>query len=298
MRDEIAEKVFRDIMRHIPLEGKTAAELRESFETLCKEYDSSQKLVKEKIRIKDVDAYWVYPPGTPEGPVILFFHGGAFILGSTRDHLEVIGRLSRASGIRVLSIDYRLAPEHPFPTPGEDCLEAYLWLTRGGLSPDKICLAGDSAGGTLVLNTLIRLRDMGEKMPAGAYCMSPGTDMNYDSDSIKRNLKTDWLTPDTFAGVSILYLAGADPNLPGASPIHADLKGLPPLLIQAGTAEMLLDDSIKFAKKARKAGVDVTLELADGMFHCWQLFSSKLPQGQEALESAGRFIKHLLVQDQ
>ncbi len=296
MRDEASEKVFRDIMRHVPLAGKTAGELRESFETLCREYDSAQELIKEKIRIKDIDAFWVYPPGTPEGPVILFFHGGAFILGSTGDHIEVIGRLSRASGVRVLSIDYRLAPEHPFPVANGDCLEAYLWLTGGGLSSGNICLAGDSAGGTLVLNTLLRLKDMGEKMPAGAYCMSPGTDMNHDSDSIKRNLKTDWLTPDTFAGVKILYLAGAAPNLPGASPLYADLKGLPPLLIQAGTAEMLLDDSIKFAGKARKAGVDVTLELLDGMFHCCQLFASKLPQGQEALESAGRFIRWVLHQ--
>lgn len=292
MRDATAEKVFRDIMGHIPLAGKTASELRISFERLCMEYDSAQELVKEKIWINEIDAYWVYPPGTPEGTVILFFHGGAFMVGSTGDHIEVIGRLSRASGMRVLSADYRLAPEQAYPVPVNDCLGAYLWLINKGTSPDKICLAGDSAGGTLVLNTLLRLKDMGEKMPACAYCMSPATDMNCCYDSIQRNLKTDWLTMDTFAGIKILYLAGTDPGLPGVSPIHADLKGLPPLLIQAGTEEMLLDDSIKFKDKAKKAGVDVSLELLDGMFHCPQLFASILPQGQDALESAGRFIRH------
>jgi epsilon-lactone hydrolase len=296
MRDEVAEKVFRDIMRHIPLAGKTTPELRISFEKLCMEYDSAQELVKEKVRIKNFDAYWVYPPGTPEGPVILFFHGGAFIVGSTMDHIEVIGRLSGVSGMRVLSVDYRLAPEHPFPAASDDCLDAWLWLMGNGVSPNEICLAGDSAGGTLVLNTLIRLRDMGEQMPACAYCMSPATDMNCGRDSIRRNYKTDWLTRDTFAGIRILYLAGADAGLPGVSPIHAALKGLPPLYIQAGTAEMLLDDSTGFADKAKNAGVDVRLELLDGMFHCPQLFASKLPQGEKALKSAGRFISQTIHQ--
>jgi acetyl esterase/lipase len=294
MRDKIAEKVFRDIMRHIPLAGKNTPELRVSFEKLCMEYDSGLKLVKEKIRIKEIDAYWVYPQGTPEGPVILFFHGGAFIVGSTRDHIDIIGRLSMASGMRVLSVDYRLAPEHAYPVPVDDCVDVWLWLIDKGISPDEICLAGDSAGGTLVLNMLIRLRDMGEIMPACAYCMSPATDMNCSCDSIQRNLRTDWLTMDTFAGIRILYLAGADPGLPGVSPIHADLKGLPPLYIQAGTEEMLLDDSTAFADKAKKAGVDVRLELLDGMFHCPQLFASELPQGQNALNSAGRFISQAI----
>ncbi len=296
MRDAIAEKVFRDIIRHVPLAGKNAKELRVSFERLCMEYDSGLELVQEKVRIKNFDAYWVYPPGTPEGPVILFFHGGAFIVGSTMDHIEVIGRLSRVSGMRVLSVDYRLAPDHAYPLPGIDCLDACMWLIEKGISPDKICLAGDSAGGTLVLNTLISLRDKGEKTPACAYCMSPATDMSCSCDSIQRNLQTDWLTRDTFAGIRILYLAGADPGHPGVSPIHADLKGLPPLLIQAGTAEMLLDDSVKFADKAEKAGVDVRLELLDGMFHCPQLFASKLPQGQDALKRAGRFISQVIHQ--
>jgi epsilon-lactone hydrolase len=296
MRDEVAEKIFRDIMKHVPLAGKSSPELRISFERLCMEYDSAQELVKEKVRIKEIDAYWVYSPGTPEGPVILFFHGGAFIVGSTMDHIEVIGRLSKASGMRVLSVDYRLAPEHAYPVPVCDCFDASMWLIDKGISPDEICLAGDSAGGTLVLNTLLRIKDMGEKMPACAYCMSPATDMSCSCDSIQRNHRTDWLTRDTFAGIKILYLAGADPSLPGASPIHADLRGLPPLLIQAGTAEMLLDDSTEFAEKAKKAGVDVRLELLDGMFHCPQLFASKLPQGQNALNSAGRFISQLIHQ--
>ena len=295
MNDQEGKEVFREIMKHIPLAGKTVDELRVSFEKLCHEYDSGQELIPEKIRIGDFDAYWVYPPETLAGPVILYFHGGALMLGSTLTHIDTIGRLSRAAGIRVLSIDYRLAPENPWPVPDNDCLEAYSWLENSGFSPESIVLAGDSAGGTLVLNTLLKLRDMGHKMPAGAFCMSPCTDMNCNSASISGNLSTDWLTMDTFIGISILYLAGADPNLPEVSPLFAELHGLPPLLIQAGTKEKLLDDSVLFADKAKNAGADVTLELYDGMFHCWQLFSSRLPQGQKALESAGRFIRRVLV---
>jgi monoterpene epsilon-lactone hydrolase len=295
MNDQEAKEVFREIMKHIPLAGKTVDELRVSLEKLCHEYDSGQELITEKIRIGNFYAYWVYPPGTPDGTVILYFHGGAFMLGSTLTHNDTIGRLSMASGIRVLSVDYRLAPEHPWPVPDNDCMDSYQWLTSCGFSPQSIVLAGDSAGGTLVLNTLLKLRDMGYKMPAGAFCMSPCTDMNCNSASISGNLSTDWLTMDTFIGISILYLAGAEPNLPEVSPLFADLHGLPPLLIQAGTKEMLLDDSVRFADKAKNAGADVTLELYDGMFHCWQLFSSRLPQGKKALESAGRFIRRVLV---
>ena len=295
MNDHEAKEVFREIMKHIPLAGKTVNELRVSFEKLCQEYDSGQELITEKIRIENFDAYWVYPPETLAGPVILYFHGGAFMLGSTVTHIDTIGRLSMAAGIRVLSVDYRLAPEHPWPVPDNDCLEAYLWLESGGFSPQSIVLAGDSAGGTLVLNTLLKLRDMRHKMPAGAFCMSPCTDMNCKSASISGNFSTDWLTMDTFVGINILYLAGADPNLPEVSPLFADLQRLPPLLIQAGTKEMLLDDSVLFANKSKNAGADVTLELYDGMFHCWQLFSSRLPQGQKALQSAGRFIRRVLV---
>jgi acetyl esterase/lipase len=265
------------------------------MENLCLSFDSGLELVKEKTTINNFDAYWIYPPETPAGPVILFFHGGAFMLGSTRDHIEIIGRLSMAAGVRVLSIDYRLAPEYRYPVQVNDCLEAYLWLTDNGFNPADIVLAGDSAGGTLVLNTLIRLKGMGKEMPAGAYCMSPATDLNHKSASIEKNMKTDWLMPDAFIGVKYLYLAGMDPNLPEVSPVFADLKGLPPLLIQAGTNEMLLDDSVLFAERAKDAGVDAILELWDGMYHCWQFFSSRLPQGQEAIESAAGFIRQLLL---
>jgi epsilon-lactone hydrolase len=288
------QDIFQKIKKHIPLAGKSIEELRGSFSKLCLAFDSGQELIKERVRIDGFDAFWMYPEGTPEGPVILFMHGGAFMLGSSFDHMEIIGHLSGFSGIRVLSIDYRLAPEHPFPVPNNDCLDAYLWLTQRGFSPHEIVLAGNSAGGTLVLDTLLKLRDTGHPLPAGGYCMSPGTNMNCDYDSIKNNLQTDWLTMDTFTGIRLLYLAGANPNLPELSPICADLNGLTPLLLQAGAREMLLDDSVCFTEKAKQSGVDITLEIWDGMFHCWHLFASALPQGQEALESGARFIRRLL----
>jgi acetyl esterase/lipase len=286
--------VLRKIRNHIPLAGKSIEELRLSFERFCLAFDSGQELIREKIRINNFDAYWMYPERTPEGPVILFVHGGAFMLGSSFDHTEIIARLSRFAGIRVLSIDYRLAPEHPFPIPNNDCLDAYLWLTRNGYNPHDIVLAGNSAGGTLVLGTLLKLRDSGHPLPEAGYCMSPGTNMHFDYASIKDNLQTDWLTTDTFVGIRLVYAAGADPNLPELSPVLGDLHGLPPLLLQAGAREMLLDDSRCFAEKAEQAGIDITLEIWDDMFHCWQIFSSDLPQGEAALESGAGFIRRVL----
>ncbi len=291
---QTAQDVLRKIRSHIPLAGKSMEELRQSFERLCLAFDSGPELIRERIRINHFDAYWMYPERTPEGPVILFVHGGAFMLGSSFDHSEIIARLSRYAGIRVLSIDYRLAPEHPFPIPNNDCLDACLWLTRNGYSPQDIVVVGNSAGGTLVLSTLLKLRDLGHPLPQGGYCLSPGTNMNFDYDSIQNNLKTDWLTTDTFAGIRLLYAAGADPNLPELSPVLGDLHGLPPLLLQAGGREMLLDDSRCFAEKAKRAGVDITLEIWNDMFHCWQLFSSDLPQGEAALESGAGFIRRVL----
>ncbi|MCH8345634.1 MAG: alpha/beta hydrolase, partial [Chloroflexi bacterium] len=212
--------------------------------------------------------------------------------GSINTHREMISRLSRASGARALAIDYRLAPEHPFPAAIEDATTAYRWLLSSGVDPARLVIAGDSAGGGLTVATLISLRDAGDPLPAAAVCLSPWVDMEAASDSMTTKAEADPMITqkDVLEGAQA-YLNGADPRTPLASPIHADLSGLPPLLIHVGTAEVLLDDSTRLAERARSAGVDVTLEPWDDMIHVFQFFASMLPEGQQAIDRIGEFVR-------
>jgi acetyl esterase/lipase len=226
--------------------------------------------------------------------MILFFHGGGFTIGSTKDHLDLCGKLSALSGSCVLSVDYRLAPENKFPAALEDCLISYLWLLRLGIKPSNIVLAGISAGGNLVLSVLLHLKEKGVELPAGAVCMSPLVDLLFSGHSIVTNKGKDWITSERLFSLKKIYLKGENAKNPLASPIYGDLHGLPPLLIQVGGHELLLDDIIKFHKKALESDVEVSFELWKDMFHCFQMFFSNIPEGHKAVESAGGYIKKLL----
>ena len=241
-----------------------------------------------------VPAEWIQAPGADSG-VLLYLHGGAFCLGSINSSREWVARLARATNMRALVIDYRLAPEHPYPAALNDATAAYLWLFKTGSEPSQIILAGDSAGGGLALSTLARLRDAGHPLPAGAVCISPWTDLALTGDSIQGKAQIDpILAPgdlDRYAGY---YAGGRERTEPLLSPLYADLKGLPPLLIQVGMNEILLDDAMRCAGKARKAGVDVTLETWEGMFHVFQMFPF-LPETKRAVESIAKFVAQRFV---
>jgi acetyl esterase/lipase len=226
--------------------------------------------------------------------VILFFHGGGFTLGSTEDHLDLCGKLSASSGCCVLSVDYRLAPENKFPAALEDCLISYLWLLKRDIKPSNIILAGISSGGNLALSVLLHLKEKGVELPAGAVCMSPLVDLLFQGHSIVTNKGKDWINSERLNNLRKVYLKGGNAKNPLASPIYGDLHGLPPLLIQVGGHELLLDDIIEFHKKARASDVGVSFELWKDMFHCFQMFSSNIPEGHKAVESAGGYIKKLL----
>ena len=241
-----------------------------------------------------VPAEWIKAPGVDSG-VLLYLHGGAFALGSINTSREWVARLVRATKMRALAINYRLAPEHPYPAALDDATTAYLWLLKKGVEPSRIILAGDSAGGGLALSTLVGQRDAGHPLPAGAVCISPWTDLALTGDSIQDKAQIDpILSPgdlDMYAG----YYAGEyERTWPLLSPLYADLQGLPPLLIQVGTDEILLDDAVRCASKARKTGVDVTLETWDGMFHVFQMFPF-LPETKRAVESIAKFVSQRLV---
>ncbi len=208
---------------------------------------------------------WIAAPNAgAERPRIYYLHGGGYVIGSINTHRALIARLSAASGARAFAINYRLAPEHPFPAAVEDAVSAYRWLLEQGVDPATIVIAGDSAGGGLTVATLVALRDAGVPLPAAAVCLSPWTDMEGIGESAKTRKAADpMIDPEGGLAQAQLYLGGADPRTPLAAPLYADLRGLPPMLIHVGDAEVLLDDSTRLAERAKAAGVDVTLEVWD-----------------------------------
>jgi monoterpene epsilon-lactone hydrolase len=253
--------------------------------------------VPDDVLVRDmtaggVPAHWLAAPGAETGRVLLFLHGGGFELGSVRSDGELAARLGRAGGMRVLFPEYRLAPEHPFPAAIDDVLAAWRWLRADqGLSAGSIAVAGDSAGGGLAVALLVALRDAGEALPAAAVLMSPTVDLTNSGASMTERADQDPIsTPAMLGQFAADYLAGADPKTPLASPLFASLAGLPPLLVQVGTADLLLSDSERLAAAATEAGVDVTLEIGEGLPHVYQLLLGT-PEAAEATERIGKFLR-------
>ncbi len=245
----------------------------------------------ESVEIsKSLRGYWIGSPDAIPDQAVLFFHGGTFNFGSTQDQLEVCSRIALASQTRVFSVDYRLAPEYIFPAPVDDAVTAYEYLLSRGYQAHRIIPAGISAGGTLVIDLLLSVRDKGVPLPPAGVCMSPFVDMLFEGESMTKNIDNDWLTPEILETIRTVYLAGHDPQDPLASPVCARLSGLPRLYIQAGTHEILLSDIASFVDKARWAGVPVRFEIWEGMFHLWQLFSRQVPEGERAIEQVGTYI--------
>jgi epsilon-lactone hydrolase len=239
-----------------------------------------------------VPAHWLDAPGADTARVLLFLHGGGFEFGSLRSDGELAARLGQASGMRVLFPEYRLAPEHPFPAAIDDVLAAWRWLrTDQDLSEGSLAVAGDSAGGGLAVSLLVALRDAGEALPAAAVLMSPTVDLTSSGASMTERADQDPIsTPAMLRQFAADYLAGADPETPLASPLFASMAGLPPLLVQEGTADLLLSDSERLAAAAADAGVDVTLQIAEGLPHVYQLLLGT-PEAAEATEQIGKFLR-------
>jgi epsilon-lactone hydrolase len=239
-----------------------------------------------------VPAEWISATGAADDRVILYVHGGGYVMGSIATHRETIARLSKASKARALALDYRLAPEHPFPAAVDDAVAAYRWLLAQNIKPSRIVIAGDSAGGGLALATLVALRDAKVPLPAAGVGISPWVDMEGTGASMTTRAKADPVVQKQgLLGMAQLYLGGKDPKSPLAAPLHANLEGLPPLLIQVGDAETLLDDSTRMTEKAKQAGVKVDLEIWPEMPHVWHLFAPFLPEGQQAIEKIGQYVQ-------
>lgn len=271
-------------------------EMRAGIDALAGTFPPPADVALEPISAAGVPAEWVTAPGARHDAAILYLHGGGYVIGSIKSHRELASRLSRACGLRVLLIDYRLAPQHPHPAAVEDATAAYRWLLRTGLAASRIAIAGDSAGGGLTVATLVALRDAGLPAPAAGICLSPWVDLEGIGESMTTKAAVDPMVQrDGLTKMAAMYLGGQNARTPLAAPLYANLSGLPPLLIQVGTAETLLDDSTRLAERARKAGVDVTLEPWEDMIHVWQVFAAMLPEGREAIERIGAFVQRQIA---
>jgi len=229
------------------------------------------------------------------GTEVLFLHGGAYSVGSFRNYGHFTWRLGKAARARVLALDYRMAPEHPYPAALNDALAGYCWLLDQGASPDRILLTGDSAGGGLTLALLLKLRDEGVPLPAGAVALSPWTDLATTGASLHTKADTDpMLVASEIPHHAAMYLGGADPRDPYASPLYGDPRGLPPTLIQAGGDEVLLDDGVRMAEKMQAAGCDVELQVWPRMPHVFQLLATVMPEAQAAVAEIARFARRVL----
>ena len=270
----------------------TLQELRATFTPGDRLHPVPDDVLVTDVTAGGVPAHWLTAPGTDPGRVLLFLHGGGFELGSVRSDGELAARLGRAAGMRVLFPEYRLAPEHPFPAALDDVLAAWHWLrTDQGLSAASLAVAGDSAGGGLAVALLVATRDAGEELPAAAVLMSPTVDLTSSGASMTERVDQDPIsTPAMLRQFAADYLAGADPKTPLASPLFASLTGLPPLLIQVGTADLLLSDSERLATAATHAGVDVTLQIGEGLPHVYQLLLGT-PEAAQATEQIGKFLR-------
>jgi acetyl esterase/lipase len=290
MASEQLNKVL-EIIRSVPpaKPDTTVGQMRAAMEKVAERV--AKDVTCEALTAGGVPAEWVVAPGATRDRVILYLHGGGYVMGSINTHRAMIARISRAARAKALALEYRLAPEHPFPAAVEDATAAYRWLLAQGYPAGKIVIAGDSAGGGLTLATLFALRDAETPLPAAAVPISAWSDMEGTGASIKTRASRD---PMVAAGMLFnlakAYVGDADPRTPLASPLHGDYHGLPPMLMHVGDAEILLDDTTRVAEKAKAAGVKVDLEVWDDMVHVWHVFAKILPEAQQAIDRIGRYV--------
>jgi epsilon-lactone hydrolase len=278
----------------VPQDMDTAAR-RQRMEELTQAAPLPEGVRATAVEAGSVPSEWVEATGTHPRGTILYLHGGGYTIGSVRTHRAHASRLALATGARALVVDYRLGPEHPFPAAVDDAIAAYRWLVRGDTAPQRIIVAGDSAGGGLTVALLVALRDAGDPLPAGGVCISPWADLECTGESMtSRAARDPMVQRGPLLDMAAQYLAGQDPRTPLASPIYADLRGLPPLLIHVGTAETLLDDAARLADRARTAGVAVDIEVWDDMIHVWHAFAPLLPEADEAIAGIGAWVRKRL----
>jgi epsilon-lactone hydrolase len=269
------------------------AERRQRLDDVGSVWPVAPDVLLTPVDIDGIPGEYSAVPGSDGSHVLVFFHGGGYCSGSILSHRRMVTEAGRASGARTLAVGYRLAPEHPFPAAFDDALKAWRFLRRAGVAAEHIAVGGDSAGGGLSLALALRLRELQAKLPACLWVVSPWTDLTMSGATLVTKDAIDPLIHKGYLGeLADAYLGStADRSDPRVSPLFAKLAGLPPLLIQVGSAETLLDDAVRLAAAAGAADVDVTLEIWPHMIHAWPVWNAHLEAGRQALASAGHFMR-------
>jgi monoterpene epsilon-lactone hydrolase len=285
-------EALRALLASRPQVGADLAARREGFERLAARFPLAPDVRLEPVEAGGVPGAWIRSDGTDDADALLYLHGGAFVVGSSRTHAELASRLGRAAGAAALCLDYRLAPEHRWPAALDDALTAYRWLLDRGTPPRRIVVAGDSAGANLTLALLVAARDRGWPMPAAAGSISGYFDLTNGRASIRERAHMDpFIDPTRMDYSAGLYASPDQLRLPTVSPLFADLRGLPPLLLHVGECEVLHDDTVDLAAAARAAGVEAEAVVWPGMVHVWHFFAQMLDEGREATERMGAFLR-------
>jgi epsilon-lactone hydrolase len=275
-----------------PSASMTIAERRAQYDRAERVFPTPPDVTVEAVTAPERPAEWLRPPGARTDAALLYLHGGGYVIGSPRSHRHLAAAIARAAGTAALLVDYRLAPEHPFPAALDDAVAAYRWLLGRGLAPSRVVVAGDSAGGGLTVATLLALRDRGLPRPAGGACISPWVDLTCSGATYATKATVDPIvTRESVEMMAQAYAGAGDPKAPLLSPLYADLRGLPPLLVQVGSDEVLLDDSLGLGERAREAGVDVTVEEWPAMIHVWHWFLPMLAEAERAVGVIGNFVR-------
>ncbi|HET9926093.1 MAG TPA: alpha/beta hydrolase [Methylomirabilota bacterium] len=292
MADRGIDVVRAHLAKLPPSDSLTTAERRAQYERAEKVFPTPPEVKVERVSAPAAPAEWLRPPGAVAGRVVLYLHGGGYVIGSPRSHRHLAAAIASAAAASALLLDYRLAPEHPYPAAVDDAIAAYRWLLDQGIAPEHVVIAGDSAGGGLTVATLLALREARVPLPAGGVCISPWVDLTCSGESYRTKAGVDPIVQQ--AGVAEMaqaYLGTASPRTPLASPLFADLRGLPPLLIHVGSDEVLLDDAVQLAAQAKAAGVETTIEVWERMIHVWHWFLPMLDEAHAAVETIGRFTR-------
>lgn len=297
IRGRLANTLVRLVVKRWPRDNPTALvrRARRIFgQPKLLGFRQSRRIKIEQVSEAEVRGEWLTPTRLrlPDA-VLLYIHGGGYVSCSARSHRPITAALAQRIGCRVFSLDYRLAPEHPFPAAAEDAVKAAQWLMASSVNPENLAIAGDSAGGGLVITTLVHLRDLGLPLPACGVCMSPWVDLTGEF-TCTNTTSCAMFFPQDGPAFAKVYLSGASAQSTMASPLLADLRGLPPLLIQVANSEMLFDDSIRLNEKAAAAGVQTSLRVYDRVPHVWQMFAGVVPEADQALDEIAEFVREKL----
>jgi acetyl esterase/lipase len=292
MSDRGIHVVREHLAKLPPSNTLTLEQRRAQYERAERVFPTPPDLAVEHVKAAERPAEWLRAPGVRADAVVLYLHGGGYVIGSPRSHRHLAAAIGRAAGTPALLLDYRLAPEHPFPAALEDAVAAYEWILARGIAPERIVLAGDSAGGGLTVATLLALRDRGLPTPAGGVCISPWVDLTLSGATYTTRAAADpIITRDGIEGMAQAYVGAGDRKAPLVSPLYADLRDLPPLLIHVGSDEVLLDDARALAERAHAAHVEVTLEEWPEMIHVWHWFLPMLDEAERAVANIGKFVR-------